>query len=42
MPLEPKKIVPDFRHGENIHSEREIFFTHNIYKNRRMKCNVKT
>ena len=48
MPLKPvisKKVVPDFRHGENIHCDTEIFplfklrhfLTHNISKNRHLK-----
>ena len=40
-----QKVVPDFRHGENVHSDTEIsphlklrhFFTNNISKNRHMK-----
>ena len=31
MPLKlliSRKVVPDFRHGENVHCDREIFFPH--------------
>ena len=46
MPL--KKVVPDFRHGENVHCNSEIFptlklrhlFTRNISKHRHMKYNI--
>ena len=46
-----KKVVPDFRYGENFHCDREIFlstlklrhfFTHNISRNRHMKYNIYT
>ena len=38
-------MVPDFLHGENIHSDREMFpllnfFPHNISKNRHLKYNI--
>ena len=53
MPLKlviSKKVVPDFRHGKNIHCDWEIFpppplkfrhfFTHNISKDKHMKYNI--
>ena len=44
--MQKKKKVPDFRHGENIHSDREIFphlnydISLSITKNRHIKYKI--